>query len=125
MKRLFIMLLTCLVCPMLLKGQAGPPSLSKVIPPSPEIASITRYGLYPVTMFNGLPGISIPIYNVNIRGFSLPISLDYHASGIKVDDLASWVGLGWNINAGGAITRTVMGVPDDDPATPMIWYQAF
>lgn len=104
-----------LFLPLLLRGQSNGMGLSPLITPPPEAASITRYGLYPVSLFTGLPSISIPVYTIKVRDFSLPISFDYHASGIKVDEFASWVGLGWSLNAGGAITRTVMGIPDDDP----------
>ncbi len=43
----------------------------------------------------------------------MPVSLSYHASGVKVAEPASWVGLGWNLNAGGMISRTIQGVADD------------
>ncbi|MCB9275770.1 MAG: caspase family protein [Lewinellaceae bacterium] len=46
--------------------------------------------------------------------FSQPVNnLSYHASGVKVGEPASWVGLGWSLNAGGRVMRTVMGKPDE------------
>ncbi|WP_176842217.1 RHS repeat domain-containing protein [Chitinophaga filiformis] len=75
-----------------------------------------KYGDVPVTLSNGLPGISVPIYTVEENGMQVPISLSYHAGGIKVDEPASWTGLGWSLSAGGAITREVRGLPDDNEA---------
>lgn len=43
-------------------------------------------------------------------GFSLPLS--YH-SGVGLEDEASWVGLGWNVNAG-SISRAKVSNADDD-----------
>ena len=52
------------------------------------------------------------VYNIplmDIEGY--PINISYH-SGITMDQEASWVGLGWNLNPG-VINRTVRGIPDD------------
>ncbi|WP_439696628.1 hypothetical protein ACFGVS_29080 [Mucilaginibacter sp. AW1-7] len=88
------------------------PTLSKVIPPSPNIQAFQKYGNIPVSPYTGIPNISIPLYTVKYRDVSFPISLSYHASGIKVAEEASQVGLGWVINSGGSISRTIIG--DDD-----------
>jgi hypothetical protein len=80
---------------------------------SPTAASLGKYGDIPVSYNTGIPNISIPIYTVKSGGLSLPISLNYHAGGLKTQESASWVGAGWALNAGGVITRTVIGAPDD------------
>ncbi|TDX08378.1 DUF5977 domain-containing protein [Flavobacterium sp. S87F.05.LMB.W.Kidney.N] len=73
------------------------------VPKSPEAAAFLKYGEYPVDLSTGVPGISIPLYTIDTKDFKLPISLDYHASGIKVNQEATWVGLGWNLNAGAQV----------------------
>lgn len=100
----------------ILYAQSNPePDFSNVNPPSPNAASLGQYGNYPTTLYNGLVNISIPVYDIKTPRFDIPISLSYHASGIKVTEVASWVGLGWTLNTGGEITRQVMGNPDDRP----------
>lgn len=88
-------------------------SLPIMIPPSPEAAALGKYGEVPVDMSTGVPNISIPLYEIKTPRFNLPISLSYHAGGIKVDEMATWVGLGWSLNAGGVITRNIIGVADN------------
>lgn len=46
------------------------------------------------------------------RDIDIPITLTYDASGIKVDQEATWVGLGWNLNVGGCITLVPAGQVD-------------
>ena len=87
--------------------------LKDYAPVAPTPASLGKYGDIPVSYHTGLPDISIPVYTLTEGSISLPISLSYHASGIRVQEAASWVGLGWALNAGGIITRTVQGAPDE------------
>ena len=65
-----------------------------------------------MSTYTGIPNISVPIYNIKYRDLTLPISLSYHAGGIKIEEEASWVGLGWSLNAGGVISRTIRGKND-------------
>jgi len=88
------------------------PSVPQIIAPSPDAAALGKYGQYPVSMSTGLVQIDIPIYSIDLPLITIPISISYHASGIKVDEISSTVGLGWALNAGGVITRSVKGLPD-------------
>ena len=87
---------------------------TNIVPPSPDAAALGKYGNTPVGLHTGIPQISIPIYTIRSKSLEVPISLSYHASGIKVNEIASWAGLGWSLNAGGAISRSVVGLPDDN-----------
>ena len=60
-----------------------------------------------VDVFSGDFNYNIPL--IDIGGY--PINLAYHG-GIGMDQEASWVGLGWNINPG-VITRNMRGIPDE------------
>lgn len=85
-----------------------------IFPLAPNSSAFTKFGNYPVNLYSGLPDISIPLYDIQAGGLSMPITLSYHASGNRIPDVASWVGLGWSINTGGSITRNIMGLPDDN-----------
>ncbi len=87
--------------------------ISKITIASPTAASLGKYADIPVNYHTGIPKVDIPIYTVSAGPLSLPISLSYHAGGLKVQEPASWVGAGWALNAGGVITRSVMGSPDE------------
>ena len=86
--------------------------LPQIIPPSPDAASLGKFGDIPVSTYTGIPSVSIPLFTATSRDISLPILLSYHASGIHVEEESSWIGLGWALNAGGMISRTVRGNDD-------------
>lgn len=83
-----------------------------LVPANPEVASFIKYGHYPVSYSTGIPEVSFPVYTINTRELTVPITLSYLGGGIKVTDQASWVGLGWHLNAGGAINCSIQGLPD-------------
>jgi YD repeat-containing protein len=85
------------------------------LPATPNAAALERYALMPVNEAAGTPSISLPLYEVHSGALVLPLTLSYHASGIRVVDRASWAGLGWVLNAGGVITCQVRGLPDEHP----------
>ena len=106
----------------LLKAQTpSPESILRSLstqPIEPTTASLGRYGEYQMDYSNGLPEISIPLYEIKSGDLSVPIVLRYQGGGIKVQQEATWVGLGWDLFYGGQITRVVHGFPDEEEPAP-------
>jgi hypothetical protein len=88
-------------------------NLKNVMPPSPNSSAFAKYGDWPVSLYTGVPNISVPVTTLKGRTASVPITLSYHAAGNKVGDIASWVGLGWSLSAGGVISRSIRGLNDE------------
>ncbi|PTQ92461.1 YD repeat-containing protein [Mucilaginibacter yixingensis] len=103
-------------------AQTVPAPMPNVIPPSPEAQSFMRYGEIPVDVSTGVPDIQVPLYQITSGKLSLPVSITYHSSGIKVSDVASVVGLGWRLSAGGVLTKSVVGKPDNSANYGMFNY---
>lgn len=85
----------------------------EIIPPSPDVSSLGKFGEIPVSLYSGIPSIDVPIYTINAKNINVPVGISYHAGGIRVEEMASQVGLGFALQAGGTIFRTVMGRADD------------
>lgn len=81
-------------------------------PSQPEIQSFEPVSTSEmVDLFTGDFTYNIPLFELPGPDGGYPFNLAYH-SGIGMDQEASWVGLGWNINPG-ALTRQMRGIPDD------------
>lgn len=80
----------------------------------PEFSSFDPAGASEmVNLFTGDFSYNIPLMDVD----GYPVNIAYHASP-GMEQEASWVGLGWNINAG-AINRGMRGLPDDFNGDPV------
>lgn len=108
-KKKVVVVSVCLACFFLISYSQN----YSTIHPSPNIG----WSLAGVKQFNnlytGTTGLSIPVCDVKIGELTQPITLNYFNKAIQVDQLPSWVGLGWNLNAGGQISRVVNGKPDE------------
>ena len=99
-------------------GQNETPKLPIVTPSQPEAAELGRYGDVPVSKFTGIPNINIPLYTIRSGDIKIPVALSYYAGGIRVDQEATWVGLGWSLSGvSNVITRTVKGKIDGFAST--------
>jgi YD repeat-containing protein len=90
-------------------------NLQSYIPAAPNAAELGKYGSIPVGNVTGIPDISFPLYEIKSGTLSLPITLSYHAAGVQVNQKPSDAGLGWSVNAGGQISRTIYSAKDDGP----------
>ncbi len=88
-------------------------SFAQINVTSPTATEFVRYERVPVSYFNGLPKVEVPLYTVDYDDIHFPISLSYHASGIKVNQYPTPVRLGRTRNSGGAIVRVINGMPDE------------
>ncbi len=77
-------------------------------PTQPEVQGFTPVGVSGmVDPFTGDFSYNIPL--MDVEGY--PINIAY-SSGVSMDQEASWVGLGWNLNMG-SVVRSMRGLPDD------------
>ncbi len=79
---------------------------------TPEAAAFKKYGEESVNEYTGTADISFPLYTIKCKDIEIPLVLRYDASGIKVEQDASWVGLGWNLMVGGCINYVCAGGHD-------------
>ena len=88
--------------------------------PSVQAAEMTKYGKQDMNLYTGELSLNIPIYTYRDDDFTIPVSLSYNYNGLKVNQQAGYVGLGWTLNRGGYITRQVRGIPDEERSTIII-----
>lgn len=86
---------------------------NNVIAPSPQAASLGKFGEIPVNISTGAMNYSIPLLTLTEGSLSVPVSLAYNYNGFRPSEEPGWAGLGWSLNAGGVITRTVQGIKDE------------
>jgi hypothetical protein len=96
------------------RGQSSvnTPYIPSIIPPSPNAAALMKFTDVPVSTYTGTADVSVPIYTIKAKGLDVPVGISYHTGGIRLEEEAGWVGLGWALNAGGMISRTIMGHDD-------------
>lgn len=108
-----MLLLSLMIMNISLKAQ----SISGLGLPSPNnnfLHSVSGPEGVGVDLYTGSATVSIPITELSGRDISIPVSINYSGGrGIKVQEYASKVGLGWQLSAGGNITRAVRGFPDE------------
>ncbi len=84
-------------------------------PTNPSLWEFSNYSDQKnVDLYTGKVDVRIPIHSVQDKDISVPISLRYKSGGVMVDKYSGWVGLDWQLSAGGYISREVRGNPDEE-----------
>jgi hypothetical protein len=74
-------------------------------PVSPTAFQFLKYTEMPVSEYTGLANIAVPMYTIKVDEVEIPIQLTYHSQGIRVNQEASWVGLGWDLRLGSIVQQ--------------------
>lgn len=69
-------------------------------PKPPEVFQFEKYGNVPTSKYTGRPDVTIPLYTINYGDINIPLNIQYTSNGIRVDEEASEVGLGWYFGTG-------------------------
>ncbi|WP_294274387.1 hypothetical protein [uncultured Chryseobacterium sp.] len=90
-------------------------NINRIFPAGPTVNNLMKFEEVPVSNYTGIPEIKIPLSEISTQSpqVVMNVSLNYHPLNAKPDEKAGEAGLGWNIFAGGSITRTIRGTPDD------------
>lgn len=118
MKKRFLLNFLLFASPLTLFGQSPSGSAAaalptqNVMPRSPQAAAFEKFVDLPVSLHTGIPKINIPVHEIRLKDLTIPIELNYHASGIKINETAGNVGLGWSLSAGGMINISTHGLSD-------------
>ena len=94
-----------------------------VVQPSPDDASLGKYLDIPISPYTGSISTVVPVHTLRQGPLSHSINLSAHSSGIRVEEMAGRVGLGWSLSAGGRISRSVNGLRDEH-GTQGYYYRA-
>ncbi len=79
----------------------------------PNAAKIEEFGNIPLNFSTGQLNFSLPLYEIQVdESLKIPIQLTYSNTGLKPQDVPTWVGNGWNLEVGGTIVQNINGVSD-------------
>jgi len=101
-------------------GQSGItyPGMQTLNTKTPEVSAFAREGNIPIDEYTGQHRVSILLYSKELYNNNFNLNLNYSPDGFMPNKQAGIVGMNWNLNYGGVITRQVKGKPDDETNLP-------
>src|SRR5882672_5416406 len=83
-----------------LSAQSADPNVSNytqtvdILPPSPNAASLGKFGGLNTNLSSGMINTGIPVYEYKSANITVPISLRYSSNGTRIDEISGRVGTG-------------------------------
>ncbi len=66
-------------------------------------------------LYTGMATYQIPLFELKSYMLKIPVALSYASGGVKVGETGGWLGISWQLNAGGEISREMKAYPDELP----------
>lgn len=93
----------------------------RILPTASEMASLpSPEANYAVDGINcsynystGAASVSVPLFDLSTNNLSLNVSITTKTGAVSVEKDLSGVGLNWDIDTGGFISRSIVGLPDE------------
>lgn len=80
---------------------------------APDVWSFMKYGNDNPSLYTGTVKVDIPIYTYRDNNFEIPVNVSYGSNGFIPNVHSGSLGLGWFLDAGGCITREIVGEVDE------------
>lgn len=121
MKKIFFLTIGLFVGQCLLSQNNSKPQRESIpLPPSPTAYQFSTYGNIGLNNNSGSVNYTVPIYTIQDKDITFPISMAYTSNGVRIDYMAGIVGIDWVLNGGGVISRVIRSQPDVKGGT--FWY---
>lgn len=101
-----------------------PTAHNQTVPPTSTASSLATTVSIQPNLAKGVVDVAVPLYSIPTATTPVNITLQYATQGVRVRQLPSWVGLGWGLNIGGVIQRTVKDYPDDNVSSRFVGYRS-
>lgn len=96
-----------------MNGQTVIQPVAPSVPTSPQAEAFKKYGDFEINYSTGIPDISIPLFEINHRGYKLPITLKYNPQPLRPGYNYDVYGHGWGLSVSSCISRTIEYIPDE------------
>ena len=83
------------------------------VAPSPEVATMPAYRQAEINYTTGRATLSYPLLEWQVGAYPMAVGLTYRVGAFTTEELAGWIGMGWNLTGTGSVSRVIKGLPDE------------